>query len=155
MDTTNEGKQRAQLNELSHRIIGLCLEVHKELGPGLLESAYEEALAQELTVAGIAFERQKEAPLIYKGITLNCGYRIDFLVEGKLIVELKAVQELEPVHYAQLLTYLKLERLSLGLLVNFNVAVLKNGLKRVVAGDLFKHERTYPLPSPKTSHSPL
>jgi GxxExxY protein len=114
------------------------MEVHRELGPGLLESAYEEALALELTQAGMAFERQRDTPLLYKGIKLNCGYRLDFFVEGELILELKAVSELLPVHHAQLLTYLKLERRSVGLIVNFNVPMLKDGLRRVVAGDLFK-----------------
>jgi GxxExxY protein len=133
--------QRQRLNELSHRVLGLCLEVHRELGPGLLESAYEEALAYELAKAGLRFERQRETPLTYKGVALDCGYRIDLLVEGELILELKATSELLPIHHAQLLTYLKLERRSLGLLINFNVPVLKDGIRRVVAGDLFKGER--------------
>ena len=133
--------QRTKLNELSHRVIGLCIEVHRELGPGLLESAYEEALAYEFTQAGLVFERQREMPLLYKGVKLDCGYRLDFIVDGQLIIELKAVTELLPIHHAQLLTYLKLERRSLGLLVNFNVPVLKDGIRRVAAGDLFKHER--------------
>ena len=133
--------QRNKLNELSHRVIGLCLEVHRELGPGLLESAYEEALAYEFTQAGLVYERQRETPLLYKGVKLNCGYRLDFLVEGELIIELKAVTDLLPVHHAQLLTYLKLERRSLGLLINFNVPVLKAGIRRVVAGDLFQDEK--------------
>ena len=133
--------QRAELNNLSQRVIGLCIEVHRELGPGLLESAYEEALAFELTQAGIAFKRQLETPLRYKGISLNCGYRIDFLIEEKLIVELKAANELLPVHHAQLLTYLKLDRRSLGLLINFNVPILKDGVRRVVSGELFKSDR--------------
>ena len=130
--------QREHLNELSHRVIGLCIEVHRELGPGLLESAYEEALAYELTNAGLSFERQRAAPLKYKGANLNCDYRLDFVIERQLIVELKAVGELLPVHQAQLLTYLKLERLNLGLLVNFNETTLKDGVRRVVTGDLFK-----------------
>lgn len=130
--------QRSRLNELSRRVIGLCLEVHRELGPGLLESAYEEALAYEFTQAGLVFERQRETPLLYKGVKFNCGYRLDLLVEGELILELKAVTELLPVHHAQLLTYLKLERRSLGLIINFNLPMLKDGIRRVVAGDLFK-----------------
>ena len=130
--------QRRALNDLSHRVLGLCLEVHRELGPGLLESAYEEALAYEFTQSGLTFERQKEMPLHYKGVSLNCGYRLDFLVEGELILELKAANGLSPIHYAQLLTYLRLERRSLGLLINFNVPVLKAGIHRVVSGDLFK-----------------
>ena len=133
--------QREQLNELSHRVIGLCMEVHRELGPGLLESAYEMALAHELTVAGLIFGRQLLMPLHYKEILLDCGYRLDFLVQDQLIMEVKTVSELLPIHHAQLLTYLKLERKSLGLLVNFNVAVLKNGIRRVVAGNLFREPR--------------
>ncbi len=132
--------QRRALNELSHRVIGLCIEVHRELGLGLLESAYEEALAYELTQSGLAFERQKDMPQRYKGITLDCGYRLDFLVGGELILELKAANEQLPIHYAQLLTYLKLERRSLGLLINFNSPVLKTGIHRVVSGSLFKDE---------------
>lgn len=134
--------ERAKLNDLSRRVIGLCVEVHRELGPGLLESAYEEALAYELVQAGLACERQRETPLRYKGVELNCGYRLDFVIEGELIVELKAVAELQPIHQAQLLTYLKLERRSLGLLVNFNEATLTGGVRRVVSGDLFRSERT-------------
>ena len=133
--------QKTALNELSHRVIGLCIEVHRELGPGLLESAYEEALAYEFTQAGLAFERQREMPLLYKGVKLNCGYRLDFVVDGQLIIELKTVSELLPIHHAQILTYLKLERRSLGLLINFNMPVLKEGVRRVAAGDLFKSEK--------------
>jgi GxxExxY protein len=134
--------QRKRLNDLSQRVIGLCIEVHRELGPGLLENAYEAALAYELTHAGIAFETQRDTPLLYKGLKLDCGYRLDFVFEQSLIIELKAVSELLPVHHAQLLTYLKLERKSLGLLVNFNVPILKDGLRRVVAGDLFSDEKS-------------
>lgn len=133
--------KRKELDELCHLVIGLCLEVHRELGPGLLESAYEEALAYEFVRCGIAFERQREMPLMYKGEALSCGYRVDFLVENELIIELKAVNELLPVHQAQLMTYLKLERRSLGLLVNFNVPVLREGIRRLAVGDLFKDER--------------
>jgi len=143
MDHNDSETQRNRLNDLSHRVIGLCMEVHRELGPGLLESSYEEALAYELTQAGLSFERQRETPLLYKGIKLNCGYRIDFLVESELILELKAVTELAPIHHAQLLTYLKLERRSLGLLINFNNLVLKDGIRRVVAGSLFKSEKRF------------
>jgi GxxExxY protein len=129
---------RASLNELSHRVIGLCIEVHRELGPGLLESVYEEALAFELVRAGMKFQRQEEVPLLYKGMPLADGYRLDFVIEEQLVVELKAVQELLPIHHAQLLTYLKLNRRSLGLLINFNVPVLKDGIRRVVLGDVFQ-----------------
>lgn len=133
---------RQKLNELSRRVIGMCMEVHREVGAGLLESAYEEALAYELTQAGLSYERQREMPLLYKGVKLDCGYRLDFIIESQLIIELKAVSELLPIHHAQLLTYLKLERRPLGLLVNFNVPALKDGVRRVVAGELFQHEKT-------------
>ena len=124
--------QRPNLNDLSHQVIGLCIEVHRELGPGLLESAYEEALAYELSRAGLSFARQCEVPLRYKSVKLNCDYRLDFVIEDRLLLELKAVSELLPIHQAQLLTYLKLERLPLGLLINFNVPILKDGVRRVI-----------------------
>jgi GxxExxY protein len=129
--------QRQRLNELSGRVIGACIEIHRELGPGLLESSYEECLAYELSQMRLRFERQKPLPVAYKAVRLDCGYRLDLVVEG-LIVEVKAVTELAPIREAQLLTYLKLSRLSLGLLINFNVPALKQGIKRVVAGDLFR-----------------
>ena len=116
------------------------MEIHRELGPGLLESVYEEALGFELLAAGLKFERQRFSPLSYKGRRLDCGYRLDFIVEGKLILELKSVSELLPIHQAQLLTYLKLERQYLGLLINFNTPVLINGVRRVVCGDLFNRK---------------
>jgi GxxExxY protein len=119
-------------NELTERIIGACIEIHRSLGPGLLESAYEECLCHELSVAGIAFERQKPLPVYYKNVKLDCGYCLDLVVEGKVIVELKAIENLMPIHEAQLLTYLKLSGLTLGLLINFNVPMLKNGVKRIV-----------------------
>ncbi|HTG43876.1 MAG TPA: GxxExxY protein [Verrucomicrobiae bacterium] len=111
--------QRRWLNELSGRVIGACIEIHRELGPGLVESAYEECLAYELGKAELRFERQKKLAVRYKEVELDCGYRLDLLVEGELIVELKAVAELHPIFEAQLLTYLKLERKPLGLLINF------------------------------------
>lgn len=129
---------RGRLNELSQRVIGLCIEIHRTLGPGLLESAYEAALAYELSVAGIPFQSQVDLPLEYKGVKLDCGYRLDFLIANELIVELKAVQEVLPVHTAQLLTYQKLNRKPLGLLINFNVPILKDGIHRVVTGDTFR-----------------
>jgi GxxExxY protein len=140
MDKTREDpdKLRQRLNELSHRVVGHCMNVHRELGPGLLESTYEEALAYELVQSGRPFGRQCGMPLAYKGVKMDCGYRVDFFIEDELILELKAVHELVPVHQAQLLTYLKLARRSLGLLINFNVPVLKDGIRRVVRGDLFK-----------------
>jgi GxxExxY protein len=123
---------REEANRLSGVIIGAAITVHRELGPGLLESAYEACLMYELSREGIQVERQVPQPLIYKGITLDCGYRLDLLVEDLVIVELKAVEALHPLHSAQLLTYLKLQKLWLGLLINFNVPILKQGLKRLV-----------------------
>src|SRR3989344_5704941 len=119
-------------NELSNEIVGAAIEVHRHLGPGLLESTYEECLCYELTNRSVKFERQKSLPVAYKGTKLDCGYRLDLVVDGLVILELKAVDQLQPIHSAQLLTYLKLSNLKLGILVNFNVAVLKNGIKRVV-----------------------
>jgi GxxExxY protein len=116
----------------SNRIIGAAIEVHKLLGPGLLESAYEECLCRELGIQKISYEKQQPLPLTYKGVMLDCGYRLDIVVEKRIIVELKAVDRLEPIHSAQLLTYLKLTGLKLGMLINFNVPVLKDGIKRVV-----------------------
>ena len=118
-------------NELTDRVIGACIEIHRSLGPGLLESAYEECLCYELSQAGIKFERQKPLPVRYKEVNLDCGYRLDLVVEQKLILELKAVEQIAPIHEAQLLTYLKLSGLTLGLLINFNVPVLKSGIKRI------------------------
>ena len=118
--------------DLTAQIIGAAIDVHRALGPGLLESAYQVCLAHELTLRGIAFEQEKALPVEYKGVRLDCGYRLDFLVAGKVVVELKAVDELHPVHEAQLLTYLKLTGCKVGLLINFNVQVLKNGIKRMV-----------------------
>ena len=112
--------------------------MHRELGPGLLESAYEEALAFELMGADLAFERQRETPLLYKGLKLNCGCRLYFLIQNDLVLELKAVGELLPIHSVQLLTYLRLERHSLGLLVNFNVSRFENGNRRIAWGNLFE-----------------
>lgn len=118
--------------ELSNRVIGCCIEVHRELGPGLLESSYEQSLSHELKLQNIPFEKQKPMPVIYKGVNLDCGYRIDILVDNEIILELKAVDVLNGVHKAQLLTYMKLSGIQTGLLVNFNVAKLTNGLKRFV-----------------------
>lgn len=119
-------------DELSYEIIGCAYEVHRTLGAGLLESTYEMCLCYELEKAGIAFERQKELPVNYKGITLNCGYRIDILVEKQIIIELKSVEALLPVHTAQIMTYMKLSNHSLGLLINFNTTNLQNGIKRYI-----------------------
>jgi GxxExxY protein len=119
-------------NELSNKIIGMAIELHKTLGPGLLESTYENALSYDLKEIGIEVEQQVPMPFVYKEIKLDVGYRLDLLVEKKVIVEIKSVEILAPVHYAQLLTYLKLSNLKLGLLINFNTKLLKDGIHRVV-----------------------
>ncbi|MEI8310818.1 MAG: GxxExxY protein [Verrucomicrobiota bacterium] len=117
---------------LTHKIIGLAIEVHRVLGPGLLESAYEECLCYEFSQAGIAHRRQQPLPVRYKEVSLECGYRLDIVIETSLIIELKTVEALAPIHDAQLLTYLKLSGIEKGLLINFNVPVLKDGIKRMV-----------------------
>jgi len=119
-------------NDMTERVIGACIEIHRTLGPGLLESAYEECLCYELSLSGLQFDRQKSLPVIYKGVKLDCGYRLDIVVENQIILELKTVEVLLPIHEAQLLTYLKLTGLTLGLLINFNVPVLTQGLRRIV-----------------------
>ena len=119
------------INNLTGNVIGSAIEVHKALGPGLLESIYEECLCIEFNKRNIAFERQKELTIEYKHITLDVGYRVDIIVSGELIVELKACETLLPIHEAQLLTYLKLSGIKYGLLINFNVPVLKEGIKRL------------------------
>ena len=121
-----------EFDDLSHRVIGCAIEVHRELGPGLLESTYEQCLARDLSLSGISFNLQHPLPVEYKGVRLDCGYRIDLLIEQKLIVELKAVEEIQGIHQAQLLTYMKLAGIKTGLLINFNVTKLQNGLKRYV-----------------------
>lgn len=119
-------------NEISEKIIGCAIEVHKSLGPGLLESAYLECLFYELQKAGLQVEKQKPLPLVYKEVKLDAGYRIDILVEGKVIIELKSVEALNEIHIAQVLTYLKLSGCKLGLLMNFNVLRVVDGIKRLV-----------------------
>lgn len=123
-----------KINEITEAIIGGAIEVHRALGPGLLESAYEECLARELELRHMSFERQKPLQLKYKGATLDCGYRVDFLVAGEIVIEVKAVDALIPIHEAQLLTYLKLGGWKVGLLVNFHAPLLKKGIKRLVLG---------------------
>ena len=118
--------------ELTRAVIGAAIEVHRALGPGLLESAYEECLAHELTLRSLAFERQKPLPLIYKNVRLDCGYRIDLLVAGRIVVELKAAKSLDPVHEAVVLTYLRLSGCRIGLLMNFHTPVLRQGIRRLV-----------------------
>jgi len=120
-------------NELSKEVIGLAIKVHRNLGPGLLESAYEECLFYELNKSGIFVEKQKALPLVYEDVKLEIGYRLDLLIEKKLVVEIKSVDALNDIHLAQVLTYLKLSKCKLGLLVNFNVVLLKDGIKRVVS----------------------
>ena len=120
------------LDPLTDKIIGAAIEVHRHLGPGLLESAYEECLCFELNRGGLRFERQVHLPMNYKGIQLDCAYRMDILVENAVIIEIKAIDEILPIHQAQLLTYLKSSGKRVGLLINFNVPVLKSGIKRMV-----------------------
>jgi GxxExxY protein len=118
-------------NELSKRIIGLAIEIHQSLGPGLLESAYKECLYHKLRQEGLAVEKEKSMPLIYDNIKLECGYRIDLLVENKIVLEIKSVDSINDIHFAQTLTYMKLGNYKLGLLINFNVLLLKDGIKRI------------------------
>ena len=121
-----------EFDELSKKVIGCALEVHKPLGPGLMESVYEKCLSFELTKAGLKYEIRRALPVHYKGIKIDCGYRIDILVEDKLIVELKSVDTVLPLHQSQILTYMKLAGISTGLLLNFNVSKLKDGIQRFV-----------------------
>ena len=124
--------ENERLDEISRRIIGAAIEVHRHLGPGLLESAYQSCLAFELKQLGPKAEEQKPLPVVYKQVKLDCGYRLDMVVEDEIIVEIKAIEKLLPIHDAQLLSYLRLARRRVGLLMNFHVPVLKNGLKRIV-----------------------
>jgi GxxExxY protein len=119
-------------NEFSKLIIGAAIEVHKSLGPGLLESVYEECCAHEYVLRHLPFERQKPIPVVYKGVRLDCGFRIDFLIGELVVVELKAVERVLPVHEAQVITYLKLTGCKLGLLLNFNVSKMRDGIQRIV-----------------------
>ncbi len=119
-------------NQISSKIIGAAIEVHKQLGPGLLESTYETCLAFELRNLGFKVERQLSLPVVYKDVKLDAGYRIDLIINDKVIIEVKSVDDLAPIHTAQLLTYLRLKEVKLGLLINFNSVVVKNGIRRVV-----------------------
>ena len=121
-----------EFDELSNRVIGCALEVHRNLGPGLLESTYEQCFAHELRVEGMPFKLQHPLPVEYKGLKLDCGYRVDLLIDNSLIVELKSVDSMLPIHQAQLLTYMKLSSIKIGLLMNFNVKYLKTGIIRMV-----------------------
>ena len=124
--------RRMGLNDLTEKIIGAAIDVHRELGPGLLESTYEACMLFELAERGLSVDRQKALPVVYRDVRIDCGYRIDLLVEDLVIVELKAVAELQPIHEAQLLSYLKLSGRHVGLLINFNVKLLKSGIRRLV-----------------------
>lgn len=121
-----------ELNALSYKVIGLAIEVHRQLGPGLLESTYQACLFYELKKAGLKVEKETSLPIIYKEIKLDQGYRMDLLIENKLVIELKTVEEFTSVHFAQILTYLKLGNYPLGLLINFNSQILKNNIKRFI-----------------------
>ncbi len=128
----NEGFRNPQNDRLTEKVIGLAIEVHRGLGPGLLESAYEECLCYEFGESGVPFKRQVPLPVVYKSVELDCGYRMDIVVDNRLVLELKTVEKILPIHEAQLLTYLKLGRLRTGLLLNFNTSVLKDGIRRLV-----------------------
>ncbi len=123
---------QGERDSLTESVIGLAIEVHRALGPGLLESAYQECLCYELKAKGIAFGRQVALPVVYKSVKLDCGYRMDLVVDDRLVVELKTVEKILPIHEAQLLTYLRLSGIRTGLLLNFNTSVLKDGIKRMV-----------------------
>jgi GxxExxY protein len=133
MDAKNTLRAQRVMDEngISRVIVGAALKIHKSLGPGLLESAYKECLYYELIHQGLFAEKEKTLPLIYKNIRMECGYLLDIIVANKVIIEIKAVEALNDVHFAQLLTYLKLSKCKLGLLINFNVALIKDGIKRV------------------------
>ncbi len=128
----NEGFRNPQNDRLTEKVIGLAIEVHRGLGPGLLESAYEECLCYEFGESGVPFKRQVPLPVVYKSVELDCGYRMDIVVDNRLVLELKTVEKILPIHEAQLLTYLKLGRLRTGLLLNFNTSVLKDGIRQLV-----------------------
>jgi len=131
-DESAGGRDLPGLSELTRQIIGAAIEVHRHLGPGLLESAYETCLAYELQERGLAFERQRALPLVYKEVRLDQGYRVDLLVERQVVVELKVVDQITPVHEAQVLSYLRFSGCRVGLLLNFNVKLLKDGIRRFI-----------------------
>jgi GxxExxY protein len=134
VENTKNAETRSQVNNITETVIGASIDVHRELGPGLLESAYEACLVHELIERGLSVERQKPLPIQYKGVKLDCGYRLDLLVEDKVVVELKSTETLQTIHQAQLTSYLKLSGHKVGLLINFNVKVLRNGIRRLVNG---------------------
>jgi GxxExxY protein len=125
-------KREIYYEELTRELISSAMEVHRHLGPGLLESVYEECFCHELKLRGISFKRQVRIPLQYKGMSLNCDYRLDVIAENKVLLELKSVDRILPIHHAQLLTYLRLSHKKVGLIINFNTQVLRNGIKRLV-----------------------
>ena len=133
-EDTEITETRKELNELTEIVIGCAIEVHRALGPGLLESTYEMCLCRELSLRAVPFERQKPIPVIYKGVKLDCGYRADLIVEGQLLVEIKSIDQATAIHDAQLLSYLKLSGMKVALLINFNVRVLTHGIRRKVLG---------------------
>ncbi len=145
--------EKQEHDKISEAIIGAAINVHRALGPGLLESAYEACLAYDLTEAGWAVEKQKALPLIYRGLSMDCGYRLDLLVDGKVIVEVKSVEALAPIHQAQLLSYLKLSGCKLGLIINFNVTLLKHGIMRL-AHNLEESTSPPSPPSPRAPRAP-
>jgi len=124
--------EEERLNKITKTIIGVAINVHRELGPGLLESAYEACMVYDLAQSGLKVEQQKPLPIVYRGVKLECGYRLDLMIENEVIVEIKSIEKLLPIHQAQLMSYLKLTDCKVGLLINFNVNILKNGIKRVV-----------------------
>jgi GxxExxY protein len=125
-------EEKDRLDQITRRVIGAAIEVHRHLGPGLLKSAYETCLAYELRQRGLKVEQQKPLPVVYKDVKLDCGYRMDLVVEDSVVVETEAIEQLAPIHAAQLLSYLRLSGKSVGLLINFHVRLLKNGMKRIV-----------------------
>ena len=133
---TKNTKGKMTENEIAQKVIGLAIEVHRALGPGLLESAYKECLYYKMVESKLRVQKEKPMPLVFEGVQLECGYRIDLLVENKLVIEIKSVEALNDVHLAQTLTYMKLGNYKLGLLINFNVALLKHGIRRVINGHL-------------------
>jgi GxxExxY protein len=130
-ESSHEPGKEGRFGDGSDEVIGACIEVHRHLGPGLLESAYEACLCHELHLRGFRFERQRPLPVEYKGVRLDCGYRLDLIIDDWLLIELKTVERLLPIHESQVITYLKLSRLDTALLVNFNVSAIKWGLRRL------------------------
>jgi GxxExxY protein len=131
-----------EINDITQNIIGAAIEVHRNLGPGLLESTYETCLSKELELRQISYVKQMPLPINYKGLTLDCGYRVDLLVENLVVVEIKSIEAILPIHEAQLLTYMKLGKWPIGLLLNFNVSVLRQGIRRMILDNKPSHRKT-------------